>query len=73
MNKFKEKAINALTKKYEAQMDMALANLGAYLENDPVGIGEHPDIVEAVETKLEEISKAHDMLEALEIAKKEYE
>ena len=43
-------------KKYEGDLAIAQANLEVYLDN-PVGIGEHPDVMEEV-TKL--IMKIHD-------------
>lgn len=40
-------------------------NVEIYLEN-PVGIGEHPDVMEAIEQELEMISKYHDQIEVIE-------
>jgi hypothetical protein len=40
-------------------------NVEVYL-NNPVGVGEHPDIMEAIEKELEEVAKYHDILEVLE-------
>lgn len=40
-------------------------NVEIYLDN-PVGIGEHPDVMEAIEQELEMISKYHDQLEVIE-------
>ena len=39
-------------------------NIEVYLEN-PAGIGEHSDIIEAIETELEEMAKYHDQIEML--------
>jgi hypothetical protein len=39
-------------------------NVEVYLTN-PVGVGEHPDIMDAIEKELEEIAKYHDILEVL--------
>jgi len=41
------------------------ANLEVYL-NQPVGIGEHPDIIEAMEAEIDEIAKYHDQMEVIE-------
>lgn len=41
------------------------ANVEIYLAN-PAGIGEHSDIMEAIEQELAEISKYHDQLEVLD-------
>lgn len=40
-------------------------NVEVYL-NSPVGVGEHPDIMEAIEKELEEIARYSDILEVLE-------
>ena len=42
----------------------AKMNVEVYLAN-PVGIGEHPDVMEAMERELSEISKYHDQLEVI--------
>lgn len=41
------------------------ANLEVYL-NQPVGIGEHSDIIEAMEVEIDHIAKYHDQLEIIE-------
>ena len=56
--------LDALQKKYEAQMSTAEANLKVLLEN-PVGVGDHPDIVETIEKEVEKIADAHDKIEAI--------
>ena len=61
---FKQAIIDALEKKYEAEMSIAEANIKVYLEN-PVGVGEHIDIVETIEKEMQKISKANEMLEEL--------
>ena len=48
MASYKDVIVDALEKKYEAQMAQAEANVKVYIEN-PVGVGEHPDIVQEVE------------------------
>ena len=73
VSKFNKLAIETLTKKYESQKQEAIVNLYAYMHKDPVGIGEHPDLIEAVETQLQKISHAEDMLEAIRIVDEEYE
>lgn len=40
-------------------------NVEVYFKN-PVGIGEHPDIMDAIEKELDLISHYHDQLEVLE-------
>ena len=41
------------------------ANVEVYLKN-PAGIGEHSDIMEAIEQEIEEIAKYNDQLEMME-------
>ena len=57
--------INAQRKHLEGHVDKHLANLEILFSN-PVGIGEHQDIMEAIEIELEQVSKYEDMLEVLE-------
>jgi len=40
------------------------ANIEVYLAN-PVGVGEHPDIIEAIEQELDEIARYNDQVEML--------
>jgi hypothetical protein len=60
MNSF----IIALEAKYKAEMAAAKANIGVYLTN-PTGIGEHPDLVEAIDTQVAILAEAEDKLNAL--------
>ena len=64
MPSYKEVIVDALEKKYEAQMAQAEANIKVYME-DPVGVGEHPNIVQEVEKLLKEIKDAKEMLDEL--------
>ena len=41
------------------------ANVEIYMEN-AVGVGEHPDILEAIEKELQVIAQYHDEIEVLE-------
>lgn len=45
MNRF----IKALQTKYQAKIDEAVATIELYL-NAPVGVGEHPDILDVLDT-----------------------
>ena len=56
--------VDALRKKYEYEIMSAKANIDVYLKN-PVGIGEHPDIVAAVDTEVEKLADAEDKLNTL--------
>ena len=51
----------ALMKQYQADIEKAKANIKVYLEN-PAGIGEHADIVSAVDSQVEIIAHAEDKL-----------
>ena len=57
--------IDALEARYEAQMAEAFANIQIYLHN-PAGIGEHPDLVAAVDTQVEIYANAKEKLEVLD-------
>ena len=64
MDMIKSDMIEALEKKYEAEMAEAAANITVYLQN-PAGIGEHPDVVAAVDTQVARMAEAQDKLETL--------
>ena len=57
--------IDALKARYEAQMAEANANVQVYLSN-PAGIGEHPDIVAAIDSQVEIYANAKEKLEVLD-------
>ena len=54
-----------LVKHLEGQMAYHRANCRVYLRN-PVGIGEHPDVMEAIKSELSKLAEAEDMLNALQ-------
>ena len=54
----------AFVKKYEAEMAAAEANIEVYMDN-PVGIGEHPDLVAAVDSEMSKLATARDKLNTL--------
>ena len=64
MPSYKDVIVDALEKKYEAQTAQAEANVKVFIEN-PVGVGEHPNIVQEVEKLLKEIKDAKEMLDEL--------
>ena len=53
--------MDALRLQYEAEIEKAKANIQVYLSN-PVGIGEHPDLVSAINSQIEVIANAEDRL-----------
>tara|TARA_S200000501_G_scaffold200980_1_gene189107 strand:+ start:263 stop:490 length:228 start_codon:yes stop_codon:yes gene_type:complete len=59
-----KKMINALRKKYEAEIAAAQANINVYMKN-PAGIGEHPDLVAAVDSEMVKLADAEDKLATL--------
>ena len=54
----------ALRLQYEAEIAKAKANIKVYMGN-PAGIGEHPDLVSAVDSQVELIAHAEDKLDVL--------
>ena len=56
--------LDALRKRYEADIAHAQANIGVYLNNS-AGIGEHPDLVAAVDDQIDKMAHAEDKLEVL--------
>ena len=57
--------LDAVRKHAEGHIAKHKANVLVYL-NNPAGIGEHPDIIQAIEGELMEIAKYHDQLEMLD-------
>ena len=62
---FKRDMLNALKKKYEAEVDVAKATIEIYLDK-PVGIGEHPQFAEEIDKQLEAITCASDKIKAID-------
>lgn len=60
----------ALRKKFEAEKFEALATLRIYFDN-PVGIGEHPQMVKEMADQIEKLASAEDKLTTLMINYKE--
>lgn len=63
-NLIKKQMIDALEKKYEAQIAEAKTTLMIYFTN-PVGIGEHPQHLEEMDKLIEKMSAAQDKLNNL--------
>ena len=55
---------DTLIKMYEADIAKAKFNISVYFKN-PAGIGEHPDLIQAVDSQLELMATAHDKIEVL--------
>ena len=58
-----ERLLRAIRAKHQAKMEEALANIEVY--ERAVGIGEHPEIVEAVETQVDKYVHALEMVEGV--------
>ena len=56
--------LNALCKKYEGEIAAAIVNINVYRTN-PVGIGEHPNLVAAVDSEVVKLAVAIDKLNAI--------
>jgi|TARA_R110000751_G_scaffold209396_1_gene313270 hypothetical protein len=56
--------LEALIKKLEGEVAMAKANIQVYQDN-PAGIGEHPDVVQAIETQIEVIANAEEKIDTI--------
>ena len=54
--------IDSLVKKYKAE---ARANILIYI-NNPAGIGEHPDVLAAIDTQVQAMANGQEKLDALQ-------
>ena len=63
--KINETIRNALILKYQGDIAAAKANIEIYLTN-AVGIGEHPDLISAIDVEMEKAAEADDKLTFLE-------
>lgn len=61
----KEQLIKACRMHAEGDMERAKTNILVYM-NHSVGIGEHSDIVEAIQEELDKMAAAQDRLDMLE-------
>lgn len=57
--------LKAVRKHAEAHIEKHKMNVEVYL-NNPVGVGEHSDIMDAIEKEIEEMAKYNDHLEILD-------
>ena len=60
----REQLIKALLAHAQGDIAKHVANVEVYLSN-PVGIGEHSDITEAIQVELDKIARYHDQLEMI--------
>lgn len=54
----------ALEDKLQGQVRYHQMNIEVYL-NNPAGIGEHPDVLGAIEEELDKIAEAHERMEMI--------
>ena len=64
MSQLRDQMINALIAHARGDIEKYRANVEVYL-NNPAGIGEHSDVMEAIEVELDKIAKYHDQIEVL--------
>jgi hypothetical protein len=60
----RKKLLEAVRSHAKGHVDKHLTNIEVYLAN-PTGIGEHSDIIEAIEIELEQVAKYQDQLDIL--------
>jgi hypothetical protein len=61
----KEQLVKAARMHAEGELERAKTNVMVYM-NQSVGIGEHSDIVEAIQEELDKMATANDRLEMLD-------
>lgn len=61
----KERMLEAMRSHAKGHIDKHKMNVEVYL-NNPAGIGEHPDVFEAMEQEIMEIAKYQDVLDVLD-------
>lgn len=59
------KLLEAFRSHAKGHIDKHVANIEVYL-NNPAGIGEHSDIIEAIEVEMKQIAEYDDMIEMLD-------
>ena len=60
----REIAVTSLLEQSQGEISKAKANVEIYLHN-PVGIGEHPDVLAAIQDQIDVIAKEEERLEVL--------
>jgi hypothetical protein len=56
--------LDALSKKYEGDIAIAQANIKVFMAN-PVGIGEHPEVVQAIDLEVDKLATADEKLQTI--------
>lgn len=65
MTDLREEILHAMKLHAEAHIEKHRMNVEVYLTN-PVGVGEHSEVMEEIEKQLELMAQYHDQLEMLE-------
>ena len=60
----REQLLKAVLAHATGEIEKHKANVNVYLEH-PIGIGEHSDITEAIQTELDKIARYHDQIEVI--------
>tara|TARA_X000000950_G_C13404642_1_gene453553 strand:- start:235 stop:438 length:204 start_codon:yes stop_codon:yes gene_type:complete len=60
----KGRILDALQAHAEGNIELHLANIEVYLDN-PAGIGEHSDILEAIQAEMDKVAVHQDRLEII--------
>ena len=60
----REQLLRAVLAHAQGEIEKHKVNVIVYLEN-PVGIGEHSDITEAIQEELDKIARYHDQIEVV--------
>ena len=60
----KNRILDALKAKYSGEMEYHRMNIDVYLKN-PVGIGEHPDILGAIDSEVEKLATVTEKLQTI--------
>ena len=61
----REQLLKAVLAHATGEIEKHKANVNVYLEH-PMGIGEHSDITEAIQTELDKIARYHDQVEVID-------
>ena len=64
MINMREKLKNAIIAHANGEIQVHLANVYVYL-NNPVGIGEHSDVTDAIQCELDKIARYDDQIEVI--------
>ena len=64
MMNMRDQLIKALLAHANGEIQKHKANVEVYF-NNPVGIGEHPDVTEAIQQEIDKIARYHDQVEVL--------